>query len=73
MSHNWIFDGSPNGWTMVSNALTNTHVGVIRPGGYFTSTEPIHYNSVHPVLYLNSDVKVVSGTGTIEAPYQLSR
>ena len=72
---NWLYSGSPE-WLLPQgsdlgishSAFIVTSTGSVYSGG---SVYDMEY-PVRPVLYLSSNVKISSGNGTSEQPYQLS-
>ena len=73
-THNWIFDSSSNSPRFINgrsaNRLNvwgiNTTTGAIGAGTTASSSF-----GVKPVLYLKSTVKIISGEGTEDNPYEL--
>lgn len=51
-------------------AYNSTYVAIIK-GGYIGNGQMSNFFSVRPILYLKSNVYVVSGTGTKVDPYTL--
>ncbi len=76
-SNNWvhsIIDNSTNnyGWLLTSNSDTADAAWFIHPSGGIDNHATSSAIMVIPVLYLNSELAIKSGTGTSSSPYQLS-
>lgn len=69
MDKNWLFSNGGE-WTMTSYSSTNL-VGIVDGGWLGSSSARSFGYTVRPVLYLKSDVYVVSGTGTQVDPYRI--
>lgn len=72
-SNNWMKEiMSPNsGWLLSASSEDNYSVWNVGLSGYVYKYSPYTPYGVVPVLYLNSDLYVKSGTGTSSDPYQL--
>ena len=73
---NYLFTGT-NQWVINQNPNSNTFVLEINSIGDLNSNGGGGMNSyynyeVRPVLYLNSNAKITSGTGSLNDPYKLS-
>ena len=68
MEKNWLFSNG-NEWTM--SAYSSSDPLSAGHGGYLYSTSASDGYSIRPVLYLKSNVYVVSGTGTKVDPYRI--
>lgn len=68
----WMYDSEKWWWTMSTYANGNTFGAYVAlPNGFF----PYGSNEVgriYPVLYLSSNVKIISGDGSQNNPFQLS-
>ena len=69
--YNWLYDGSTQ-WTIMPDPESNNNVFVsYQEGGLchdkVTSSEP----STRPVVYLESDVEIISGSGSYNDPYEI--
>ncbi|MGM9882042.1 MAG: hypothetical protein ACI31S_04295, partial [Bacilli bacterium] len=70
-STNWIRLTSDAFWTIVGNNRYIVQAGVVNSSGLFARS-PVYYPySVFPTLYLNADVNVSGGIGTIDNPYKI--
>mgnify|MGYP004499059809 CR=1 FL=1 len=73
-TNNWL-DKSADTWLLPQNSGNSTSAfsvpstGYVNCRNYVSSTR----NAVRPVLYLSSKVKISSGNGTSELPYQLTQ
>ena len=56
-------------WTISKSVSTDSYVAYIPPSGRVSSNVSYSSNILRPVLYLNSDVYVVDGNGTMSDPY----
>ena len=65
---NWLFSNCYE-WTM--SAYSSSDPLSAGHGGYLYSTSASDGYSIRPVLYLKSNVYVVSGTGTKVDPYRI--
>lgn len=67
----WIYsDGGT--YTLSPNISTTTNIWYIISTGYLNKYGATGANNVRPVIYLQKNVKRVSGTGSIDDPYILS-
>ena len=72
-TNNWLDKSTitwllPQGTDVSRNAFCVGSTGYVQSGGIVSSYE----HEVHPVLSLSSNIKISSGKGTSEQPYQLS-
>ena len=65
---NWLMSNGDE-WTM--SAYSSSYPLITGNGGYLYSTSASDGYSIRPVLYLKSNVYVVSGTGTKVDPYRI--
>ena len=65
---NWLFSHS---WEWTMSAYSSSGLVKVYPLGDFSDDSARAGNDVRPVLYLKSDVYVVSGTGTQVDPYRI--
>lgn len=68
-SNDWLFTESRY-WTLFYNVQGMPFV--VENSGYVRSMHGISSTNVYPTVYLSSDVKIISGNGTMENPYGLS-
>ncbi len=69
--NDWLYDPSDYQWTITPS--NDTDAINVFDSGYVDNGSVDGYDyRVRPVLYLKSDVKIVSGTGTKENPYKLA-
>ena len=72
-THNWLYKINDYQWTLTTNSSNSVSVlvantyGDVASGSASTST----YTAI-PALYLSSNIKITSGTGTSSDPYRLS-
>ena len=75
-SNNWmkaIVGTSSWGWFLTPNSDSNSSVWTVNsPGHVFRIGNTRSEFGVAPVLYLNSELSIKSGTGSSSVPYQLS-
>ena len=64
----WMY-GKGNEWTITSFSSNNYIVYYLLYLGYLGSLNPYNGFGARPVLYLNSNVYVVDGSGTMSDPY----
>ena len=64
----WMY-GKGNEWTITSFSSNNYYVYYLLYLGYLGSLNPYNGFDARPVLYLNSNVYVVDGSGTMSDPY----
>lgn len=69
-SSNWLFAGKAT-WTITPVNDDNYAVFAISSTGALVINDSINAKAIYPVFYLKSTVKLDSGEGTIENPYQL--
>ena len=64
----WLYLGS-NEWTITPNSSNSYYVFTVRYNGYFGYDNAYDGYSARPVLYLDSNVYVIDGNGSISDPY----
>ena len=72
-TNNWL-DKSAHTWLLSQSPVDSVYTFVVYSTGSVTVSYLV-FNAeyaVHPVIYLSSNVKISSGTGTNSDPYQLS-
>ena len=65
---NWLFSNGGE-WTM--SAYSSSYPMSVSSLSYLSNENAYYGNAIRPVLYLKSDVYVVSGTGTKVDPYRI--
>ena len=72
-TNNWL-DKSAETWLLPQYSAYSYDAFVVTSSGFVYSNYSVSFNvfAVRPVLYLSSNVKISSGNGTSEQPYQLS-
>ncbi len=71
---NWLFTSSHYQWTIIPNINTVATVWTVFVDGYINDVSVAQTSfSARPVIYLNSSVKIKSGTGTENDPYILTK
>ena len=70
-NNNWLFNSSYQ-WTLSPRAHSSDARGafVVRSGGSVANFSACDYNGVRPVVYLTSNVKIISGDGTENSPFE---
>ncbi len=69
---NWLWTEKQE-WTITKySSSSNSALTISLDGGVSWSTASSSYYVVRPTFYLNSDVKLISGTGTSSDPYRIS-
>ena len=74
-SNNWMqtIIASDNSWLLTPNSSSSSAAWLaISSGGVVHDYDAYYIDGVAPVLYLGSDVSIVSGSGTSSAPYKIS-
>ena len=69
-NNNWLFKGVFN-WTMSPYSSYARFVFDVNSDGYLNSNSALYRVSVRPSLYLKSDIKIVSGSGTKDDMFKL--
>ena len=67
---NWLFS---NGYEWTMSAYSSSHPLFVRNSGYLRGYSASNGYAARPVLYLKSNVYVVSGTGSKVDPYRVGR
>ena len=70
-NNDWLYTGSVQ-WTLTPSSSTSYNVFCVSSYGYVAYNRADNRAVVFPALYLNSNVKISGGEGTIDSPYQLS-
>ena len=72
-TNNWL-DKSAYTWLLPQTSADSSHAFFVFSSGFLHYSSLVYSNelAVRPVLYLSSNVKISSGNGTSEQPYQLS-
>ncbi len=72
--NDWLYQGEgAHQWTVSPFADSSGYVVHVYDGGDVRSSDTCYAFLVRPVLYLKSDVKIVSGIGTKENPFILEQ
>ncbi len=69
-SSNWLHSGKDE-WLLTPIVNNDIYISSIYNLGYVSYTNVTEANAVRPVLYLKKDVKIISGAGTKEDPFEL--
>ena len=67
---NYLYKSSENIWSQMHDAMYSNQAITINKGHISSSATGFSY-SVYPTLYLSSDIKITSGDGTQNNPYEL--
>ncbi len=71
-NNDWLYTSNIYQWTLTSNTNTSyDNVFNIKPDGRSAHDSTDYIMSVRPVLFLNSSVKITSGNGSQQNPYNL--
>ena len=71
-TNSWLYDSSKRQWTLTPNASSSTDVFRVFSGGHVGGTLNASWaDDSRPVVYLNSNVMYISGSGTSSDPYIL--
>ncbi|MCI9234233.1 MAG: DUF5011 domain-containing protein, partial [Bacilli bacterium] len=74
MSNNWLYNNLYYEWTITFHTGYPKSAWNVSPGGRIGSGEVANSTlAVRPTVYLNSDVKIISGEGTESNPYILGK
>lgn len=77
-TNSWIYNTNSysSQWTISPYSNNNIFAFSIEAAGtikdYNNDNRVVNANGIRPVLYLKSDIKIISGDGTEQNPYQLS-
>ena len=69
-NNNWLYNGVWY-WTISPDSSNARHVFYVSSGGTLGIRNALYRVGVRPSLYLKSDIKIVSGSGTSSDPYIL--
>ena len=72
-NNDWLYDSSSSQWTISPFAYSSyaSNVFIVYSRGYVSSYSASINNEVRPVVYLTSNVKIASGTGSQDNPFIL--
>jgi hypothetical protein len=72
-NNSWLVPTSDLQWTLSPRAYgySSASLFVIRSIGDLNNSFAYHVNSVHPTVFLKSNVQIVEGSGSSEKPYKL--
>ncbi len=72
-TNDWLWDSEYYQWTISPYVSNDSHAANVYDNGYVSPGDGVDNEyRVRPVLYLKSDVKIVSGDGTKTNPYKLT-
>lgn len=73
-ANNWLYYNTSNQWLLSPYSGSATDVFSVYSSGYVNNyyISASYSQAVRPVVYLRSDVEIVSGEGTSTSPYSLS-
>ena len=69
-NENWLFNSTYQ-WTLFPSSGRADHVFFVYSGGYVFGNNAHYSYGVRPVLFLKSDVEILSGDGTNDNPFVL--
>ena len=69
IDNDWLFNKQ---WTLASSSVSSNVAYYIETSGNVLTSSTDRFYSVFPALYLNADVKIVSGDGSESNPFVLS-
>ena len=74
MNNNWLYEVDKQKRTIMPCAYSGDARNVfgIYYDSFVTSDSSYIANDIYPALYLKSNIKIVSGDGTIDSPYEFS-
>ncbi len=70
--NDWLYEPSNSQWLLSPTAFGNNSADYMQKSGFINNYYVNDIYNVRPVLYLKSDVKIVSGNGTKNNPYRLA-
>ena len=70
-NNDWLYNSNNWQWTLTPDASDSSNAFSVTRSGYVSSRHTTDTNGVFPALYLNSNVKIVSGEGTESDPFVL--
>ena len=70
-NNNWLYDNVDAQWVLTPGSGGSLTVFIVS-SGVGTDLANTTHNSVSPTLYLSSNIKIISGTGSSSDPYLLS-
>ncbi|HIR75189.1 TPA: hypothetical protein IAB95_06820 [Candidatus Ventrenecus avicola] len=73
-NNNWLFEENNQRWTITSYTDNSMYIFVITSYSGRTGFLPVYFNymEVLPVIYLNSNIKIISGNGSSSNPFNLT-
>ncbi len=71
-NNDWLYNSSNAQWTLTTLASRTSHGFYVGNRGNVRGSDACFINIVFPTLYLNANVKIVSGEGTESNPFVLS-
>ena len=69
-NNNWLYKGVWY-WTISPDSSNPNNVFTVTPDGYLSNNSTFDRGSVRPSLYLKSNIKIVSGSGTKDDMFKL--
>ena len=70
-NNDYIFNSSTRQWTLTHYSSRSSNAIFVNDDGYASSGSVFGGYSVRPVLYLDTDIQIISGDGTSDSPYVL--
>lgn len=70
-TNNWLFTSGQNTWFITRNSSSNNSQYYLTSSGTINVASVSSSYQVRPCFYLNSNVKISSGTGTSSNPYRI--
>ena len=71
-NNDWLYNSSNTQWTLTPDASHSYRVFRVESREFVSSNNLYYTDGVSPALYLNSNVKIVSGEGTESNPFVLA-
>ena len=70
----WLYDSSNIQWTIIPHSTNTDSAFRVRFDGYVAYSLVDSPNAVHPVVYLDSDVKITNdGNGSVESKFEVGK
>ena len=70
--NDWLYNSSNTQWTLTSLSNSSYYVFHLDSNSIIGGNFPKNQDSVFPTLYLNHNIKIVDGNGSLSSPFVLS-